>query len=109
MRFVVDAQLPPALARYVASQGHQAEHVLDVGLASADDSVIWDYAIAANAAIITKDEDFAIRISIASTYPSIVWVRLGNTSNSALLERFAPLLPQIAAALAAGEKIVEVA
>jgi predicted nuclease of predicted toxin-antitoxin system len=46
MRFVVDAQLPPALAKYVASQGHQAEHVFDLDMAGAEDSAIWDYAIA---------------------------------------------------------------
>jgi predicted nuclease of predicted toxin-antitoxin system len=27
MRFLVDAQLPPALARSVAERGHTAEHV----------------------------------------------------------------------------------
>lgn len=47
-------------------------------------------------------------MSVASRFPAIVWVRIGNTSNRALLDQFAPLLPKIAAALAAGEKIVEV-
>lgn len=41
MRFLVDAQLPPALARWLASQGHQADHVGDLGLAAAMDRVIW--------------------------------------------------------------------
>jgi len=41
MRFVVDAQLPPALARWLAGCGHRAEHVDDVGLASASDSDVW--------------------------------------------------------------------
>ena len=109
MRFVVDAQLPPALAGYIVSQGHQAEHVIDLGMASADDSAIWKYAITVGAAIITKDEDFAIRISIVPTGPAIVWLRIGNTSNQALLSRFAPLMPKIEAALAAGENLVEVA
>lgn len=61
------------------------------------------------AAIITKDEDFAIRISVVPTGPAIVWLRIGNTSTQALLKWFAPLLPRIESALAAGEKIVEVA
>jgi predicted nuclease of predicted toxin-antitoxin system len=39
--------------------------------------------------------------------PPIVWVRLGNTRNKALLDSFAKLLPKVAAALANGEKIVE--
>lgn len=41
MRFLVDAQLPPALARLLASHGHVAEHVADIGLRDADDSPIW--------------------------------------------------------------------
>lgn len=34
MRFLIDAQLPPALARWLEGEGHQAEHVSDIGLAS---------------------------------------------------------------------------
>ena len=34
MRFLFDAQLPPALARLLADRGHVAEHVGDVGLPS---------------------------------------------------------------------------
>lgn len=35
MRFLVDAQLPPALARWIAAQGHEARHVADLGMAGA--------------------------------------------------------------------------
>ncbi len=59
MRFLVDAQLPPALAGWLAGNGHQAEHVGAVGLQSASDAAIWDYALREGAAIITKDDDFA--------------------------------------------------
>jgi predicted nuclease of predicted toxin-antitoxin system len=44
MRFLVDAQLPPALARMLAAKGFQAEHVYDVELGEADDNRIWAYA-----------------------------------------------------------------
>ncbi|MCY4633829.1 MAG: DUF5615 family PIN-like protein [Acidobacteria bacterium] len=40
MRFLVDAQLPPALARRFEALGHEAEHVADRGFASAPDDVI---------------------------------------------------------------------
>ena len=60
MRFVVDAQLPPALARRLEALGHRAEHVADLGLTSASDNEIRDYAAGVGAAIVTKDEDFAI-------------------------------------------------
>ncbi|WP_292814948.1 DUF5615 family PIN-like protein, partial [Microbacterium sp.] len=37
MRFLVDAQLPPAMARMLVGLGHQAEHVTDVGPGDATD------------------------------------------------------------------------
>jgi predicted nuclease of predicted toxin-antitoxin system len=58
VNFLVDAQLPPALARWIASQGHQASHVFDLGFHTADDPVIWERARSESTVIISKDEDF---------------------------------------------------
>jgi predicted nuclease of predicted toxin-antitoxin system len=44
MRLLVDAQMPPALARWLTSLGHQAEHVADIGLLAASDLEIWEAA-----------------------------------------------------------------
>ena len=84
MRFLVDAQLPPALARFLAERGYLAEHVFDLCFNEAEDSVIWDYALRHSAVIVTKDEDFSIRTALQRTGPAIVWLRVGNTSNRAL-------------------------
>ena len=53
MRFLVDAQVPPALARWLAADGHAAEHVADKGLEAAADAAIWEYALREAAVIIT--------------------------------------------------------
>lgn len=45
MRFLVDAQLPAALARWLETQGHDAVHVYDIGLLEAEDKTIWRAAI----------------------------------------------------------------
>jgi len=108
MRFVIDAQLPPALARLLISHGHVAEHVEDIGLRHADDSPIWAYALEHNSVIITKDEDFPHRLQQTKIAPSIVWLRIGNTSRKALLEWFEPLIPELVALIQNGDKIVEV-
>jgi predicted nuclease of predicted toxin-antitoxin system len=55
---VVDAQLPPALARRIEALGHSAEHVVDCGLATGSDDAIRSLAAKTNAVIVTKDEDF---------------------------------------------------
>ena len=107
MRFLVDAQLPPALARWLEQQGHEAEHVIDVGLARAPDRDLWDYALRVDAAIVTKDEDFAAMLPIRDPAPAVVWLRFGNTSTRALIARLLPALPSIERALTAGEQLVE--
>ncbi len=151
MRFIVDAQLPPALARYlipftdrfylyssyprkrvsswhcsgsldsrirgndenllrigISSLGHDAEHVFDLDMDTAEDREIWVYALEVGAVIITKDEDFSIQAAVAGQKPAIVWIRIGNTSKRALLEWFKPLLPMIEQALAANERFIEI-
>lgn len=72
MRFLVDAQLPPSLARWIASHGHQAEHVAFVLTPSEQDEAIVVYAIANGAVIVTKDSDF---LSLA---PPLLIVTTGN-------------------------------
>ncbi len=67
MRFVADAQLPPALARMLVELGHEAQHVVDLNFQAGDDSVIWDFATEHNAVLLTKDEDF--RTPIPSKHP----------------------------------------
>jgi predicted nuclease of predicted toxin-antitoxin system len=108
MRFLVDAQLPPALARWLAANGHSAEHVADRQLEVASDTAIWEYALRENATIITKDEDFALRKALDNTGPAVVWIRLPNTRRRELLARFESVLPDVISALEHGESLVEV-
>jgi predicted nuclease of predicted toxin-antitoxin system len=108
MRFVIDAQISPVLVKLIVAQGHQAEHVQHLDMKEADDTVIWHYALKHNAIVITKDDDFAKRFHQSKTAPSIVWLRIGNTSRKALLDWFKPLLPRIVALIEEGERLVEV-
>ncbi|TCT22831.1 DUF5615 family PIN-like protein [Thiobaca trueperi] len=107
MRFLVDAQLPPALARWLTERGHDAAHVLDLGLLEASDQVIWARAGETGAALVTKDQDFVTLLSITPNGASVVWVRLGNTTRRELLMWFDKLLPVIEQALASGERLIE--
>lgn len=108
MRFLIDAQLPPALVGWLAAKGHEAEHVAERGLQMASDAAIWDYALATSAAIITKDEDFAQRKALTAGGPAVVWIRLPNTRRRYLLEWFETVMPRILVALERGETLVEV-
>ena len=107
MRFLVDEQLPTALARWIVEQGHEAEHVFDIGLGGASDSAIWLCAAKTNAIIITKDQDFVALAKIDSSV-GLVWLRSGNRPRKILLEQMEIVFKDICEALASGEKIVEV-
>lgn len=108
MRFLIDTQLPPALARWLCEHGHQAEHVLDIGLAQAKDDPIWRHADTHRAVIVTKDEDFAEWVVRGRAGPAVIWLRVGNSSQRALLDWLEPLLPVILAKIAQGERLIEV-
>ena len=108
MRFLVDAQLPPALARWLIERGYTSEHVFDLEMAGAADKDIWAYAAQVGAVIITKDEHFAERRARSGDGPSIVWIRVGNVSRRELLTWFRFRLPVIVEALERGDTLIEI-
>ncbi len=108
VRFLIDAQLPPGLARKLAERGFAAEHVNRIGLGVASDSAIWAYARRAGATLITKDEDFVLFAREKPTGPPVIWVRIGNIANEPLWRAIAPLLDEIVEAVEAGERVIEV-
>jgi predicted nuclease of predicted toxin-antitoxin system len=108
VNFLVNANLPPALARWLASQGHDAHHVGDFGLEYAMDRAIWQRARELDACIVTKDEDFVLLQALDRAGPPVVWIRIGNASRDALMRRLPDLWPEIMAAIARGDRIVEV-
>jgi predicted nuclease of predicted toxin-antitoxin system len=107
VNFLVDAQLPPALARWIANQGIPATHVFDLGLHTADDPAVWERARTEQAVIISKDEDFVDRWLVSDRPVALIWIRKGNCSNRALLAWLEPLWPEVVERLEQGETFVE--
>lgn len=108
MKFLVDAQLPPALAGWLQEAGHDAQHVEEVGLRSATDDAIWAFALQNGCVLVTKDEDFAARSLRDAPAPAVVWVRIGNSTNAALRVWMDPRLPGLVQMLEHGNRLVEV-
>ncbi len=107
MRFLVDAQLPPALARWLTERGEEAGHLADLGLLRATDVEIWRLAAERGAAVVSKDEDFALRAQLRSGGPQVVWVRWGNLRTAELLRRWEEHWPLLRDALERGEPLLE--
>ncbi len=108
MKFLVDAQLPPTLARWLNEAGHEALPVREVGLREAEDDAICEYALRVGAVIITKDEDFAAKAKGVAAAPVIVWLRIGNCSNEELRAWLEPRLSGIVELVTQGGRVVEV-
>ena len=108
MNFLVDAQLPPALAQWLREAGYTAQAVRDLGLREAEDGAIWIHALQTCTVILTKDEDFAFRAQQDGNGPVVVLLRIGNTSNRALRAWLLPQMTQIVTLIKQGNRLVEV-
>jgi predicted nuclease of predicted toxin-antitoxin system len=106
----IDAQLSPALAKWISENfSHiEATAVRDMGLRDAEDRVIYFAARNANATVMTKDSDFLELQKRLGAPPKIIWVTCGNTSNARLREILATSLQQAVELLESGEILVEI-
>jgi predicted nuclease of predicted toxin-antitoxin system len=64
VKFLVDNQLPAALARFIESRGCEASHVLDLGLSQAPDSQIFRRADLDGYFLVSKARIFCTSFSL---------------------------------------------
>ena len=58
MKLLFDENLSHKLVQLLADQFPGSTHVRQLGLATADDDVIWEHAKRGSLAIVSKDSDF---------------------------------------------------
>jgi predicted nuclease of predicted toxin-antitoxin system len=105
VRIIIDQQLPPLLVSWFRSRGLAAVHVRDLGMSAAPDAEIWAEATRDDAVVISRDEDFVARVRSGGA--RLVWVRLGNCANPALLSAIETSWAAITRRLEDGERLVE--
>ena len=105
MKFLVDAQLPPGLCIWLEARSHEAMYVSRVGMGSASDMEIADFAVAHAAILISKDEDF-LHLRMPDRF-KLIWMRCGNTTNRALATWLDQRWDQVERLLADGEPLIE--
>ena len=59
-------------------------HVKTIGLGTATNIELWDYARDNDYFIVSKDTDFRNRSVIHGHPPKVIWIRIGNCSTSAV-------------------------
>ncbi|TAF74267.1 MAG: hypothetical protein EAZ53_09845 [Bacteroidetes bacterium] len=86
LRFIIDTQLPPLLAKYFKEKGFDVLHTTyfpDGHLLS--DSQIIEIAVIHNRIIVTKDSDFLDYFLLNGAPPKVLLIQFGNISNKELL------------------------
>ncbi len=106
MKFLIDAQLPPALCGWLRERGHEAVHVSEIGLLAASDAAIAARAEAEGEVLVTKDEDF-VALRLPDRF-GLLWLRCGNATNAALSVWLAARWERVEVLLGEGERFVEV-
>jgi predicted nuclease of predicted toxin-antitoxin system len=108
MRFLLDANLAPALARQIRTLGYDCSHVFDTLSPDAADAAIARLANRSGAIVITKDIDYFDLKTRGILETPLVWLRTGNMSNRRTAQVLLPAMPRIAAAIESGDSIVEI-
>lgn len=87
MKFVVDQPVSPILASWLQAQaGHDAFHVRERGLSTADDDEIFGLAVQESRIIITSDLDFSRIVALSGRdAPGVILFRSGNVTDAEML------------------------
>ncbi len=111
MKIWLDAQLPPALAPWIANSfGVDCHAVRDLGLRDADDQTIFHSARSAGQVVIlSKDSDFVDLVLRLGPPPQILWLTCGNVTNRRLRALLDQVFPDALRLLDAGDAVIELA
>lgn len=94
MKLILDEGVPLGLTRLLSQHGHDAVHVIEIGLQGASDQTILEWAKVNHACVIAFDSDFHQILSEQSAQgPSVIRVRETDLAieqlNQLLLEALA--------------------
>jgi len=96
MKFLVDAQLPQRLARWLQAEGHEVVHTRDLPEGNrTGDAAINELSLREQRVVITKDEDFVDLFLLRHEPYKLLLIATGNISNRELERLFQDNLEEI--------------
>jgi predicted nuclease of predicted toxin-antitoxin system len=86
MKLLFDQNLSRKLVDRLHDVFPDSSHVTAVGLDTATDHEVWDFARAHGYAIASKDSDFRQLAFLYGPPPKVIWLRVGNASTAHVLQ-----------------------
>jgi predicted nuclease of predicted toxin-antitoxin system len=84
MKLLFDQNLSFKLCQQLADLFPGSEQVRRLGLESADDRAIWQYAGANDFVLVSLDADFAEMAALMGAPPKVIWLHCGNQPTAAI-------------------------
>ena len=86
MKLLFDNNLSTKLTEILQAAFPDSKHVVDVHIDHLSDLDIWQFAIANNFSIITKDKDFYYLSNTFGSPPKVIWLTVGNCRNRDIIK-----------------------
>jgi predicted nuclease of predicted toxin-antitoxin system len=107
MRFLLDMNLPPAVAEWLQSKGHDAVHIREIGLGHLPDREVFARAAEEGWIVVTFDLDFGEIAGLAgATGATVLLLRLRLVHQDYFRQRLQAAIVEAAEALEAGATVV---
>ncbi len=82
MRLLLDHNLSPRLVSRLQDLYPESVHVASVGLSTARDQEVWEYARDNELILVSKDADFSEMSILLGSPPKVIWLTVGNCSTA---------------------------
>lgn len=103
MKLLLDEGLPRSTVKHLASVGIAAEHIGELGMSAAADSVILDAARERSAVVVTLDADFHRLLATSGAIsPSVIRLRMQRMKGHQLAGILGHVVSRVCAELEAG-------
>jgi predicted nuclease of predicted toxin-antitoxin system len=86
MKLLLDENLSDRIINKIIDLYPDSQHVKTLGLLNTDDSLIWQFAKFNGFVIVSKDSDFHQRSLLYSYPPKFIYLRIGNSPTSKIVE-----------------------
>ena len=86
MKLLLDENLSRRIIPFIQQAYPGSSQVALLGLESASDQQVWDFAKQNDYVIVSKDSDFYDLGLLQGTPPQVIWIKSGNSNKTAITQ-----------------------